>query len=169
VAVLSGDDAATLAVLAMGGDGVISVASNEIPGEMSALVRAWHAGDWAEARRLHDHWLPLMRANFQGGPNPVPAKAAMFAMGLLDCDATRQPLLPLADAPRERLTALLRSLGLVDGGGRMTETDEATTTTTMTAVMPTTTTTTTAAMPTNPTVIEADESTVATTAAGVAA
>jgi 4-hydroxy-tetrahydrodipicolinate synthase len=118
VAVLSGDDAATLAVLAMGGDGVISVASNEIPGEMAALVAAWHAGDPLETRRLHDHWLPLLRANFQGAPNPVPAKAAMLAMGLLDDDALRQPLLPLADAPRERLVALLRTLGLVDGGGR---------------------------------------------------
>ncbi len=119
VAVLSGDDAATLAVLAMGGDGVISVASNQIPAEMSAMVRAWHAGDWAGARCLHDRWLPLMRANFQGGPNPVPAKAGMLAMGLLDTDTTRQPLLPLADVPRERLTTLLRTLGLVDGGGRM--------------------------------------------------
>ena len=119
VAVLSGDDAATLAILAMGGDGVISVASNQIPAEMSALVRAWHTGDWAEARRVHDRWLPLLRANFQGAPNPVPAKAAMLAMGLLDTDATRQPLLPLAEAPRERLTTLLRTLGLLDGGGRM--------------------------------------------------
>lgn len=119
VAVLSGDDAATLAILAMGGDGVISVASNQIPGDMSALVHAWHAGDWNEARRLHERWLPLMRANFQGAPNPVPAKAAMLAMGLLDTDATRRPLLPLDAAPRERLTTLLRTLGLVDGGGRM--------------------------------------------------
>jgi 4-hydroxy-tetrahydrodipicolinate synthase len=114
VAVLSGDDAATLAVLAMGGDGVISVASNEIPGEMAALVAAWHAGNWVEARRLHDRYLPLLRANFQGAPNPVPAKAAMLAMGLLDHDALRQPLLPLADGPRERLTGILRELGLVD-------------------------------------------------------
>ena len=120
VAVLSGDDAATLAILAMGGDGVISVASNQIPGEMSAMVRVWQAGDWAGARRLHERWLPLMRANFQGAPNPVPAKAAMLAMGILDSDATRQPLLPLADAPRARLTTILRTLGLVDGGGRMT-------------------------------------------------
>jgi 4-hydroxy-tetrahydrodipicolinate synthase len=119
VAVLSGDDAATMAVLAMGGDGVISVASNEIPGEMSALVAAWHAGDWGEARRLHDRYLPLLRANFQGAPNPVPAKAAMLAMGLLDGDILRAPLLPLADAPRERLTTILRDLGLVDGGGRV--------------------------------------------------
>jgi 4-hydroxy-tetrahydrodipicolinate synthase len=118
VAVLSGDDAATLAILAMGGDGVISVASNEIPGDMAALVASWHAGDAAAARRLHERWLPLLRANFQGAPNPVPAKAAMLAMGLLDDDTLRQPLLPLADGPRGRLVALLRSMGLVDGGGR---------------------------------------------------
>ena len=118
VAVLSGDDAATMAVLAMGGDGVISVASNQVPGEVAAMVAAWHAGDWQQARRLHDRYLPLFRANFQGAPNPVPAKAAMLAMGLLDDDTLRAPLLPLADAPRERLVGLLRGLGLVDGGGR---------------------------------------------------
>jgi 4-hydroxy-tetrahydrodipicolinate synthase len=118
VAVLSGDDAATLAVLAMGGDGVISVASNEIPGDLAAMVGAWHAGDLALTRRIHDRYLPLFRANFQGAPNPVPAKAAMLAMGLLDGDTLRAPLLPLADAPREHLVGLLRTLGLVDGGGR---------------------------------------------------
>ncbi len=118
VAVLSGDDAATLAILAMGGDGVISVASNQVPGEVSAMVRSWHAGDPAITRRIHDRFLPLFRANFQGAPNPVPAKAALLAMGLLDRDATRAPLLPLADAPRDRLVALLRALGLVAGGGR---------------------------------------------------
>ena len=118
VAVLSGDDAATLAVLAMGGDGVVSVASNEVPGELAALVAAWHDGDAATARRIHERLLPLLRANFQGGPNPVPVKAAMLAMGLLASDAVRAPLLPLDDAPRERLTTLLRALGLVDGGGR---------------------------------------------------
>ena len=126
VAVLAGDDAATLAVLAMGGDGVVSVASNEIPAEMSALVAAWHAGDADGARRIHDRWLPLFRANFQGGPNPVPAKAALRAMGLLEDDATRSPLLPLDDAPRARLTALLRSLGLVDAGGRVAAPADAT-------------------------------------------
>lgn len=113
VAVLSGDDAATLAVLAMGGDGVISVASNQIPGEMAAMCAAAHAGDFEGARRIHDRWLPLMRANFQGAPNPVPAKAGMLAMGLLEHDGLRAPLLPLADAPRERLTVILRGLGLV--------------------------------------------------------
>jgi len=116
VAVLSGDDAATLAILAMGGDGVISVASNQVPAEMSALVHAWHAGDVAGARRLHDRLLPMMRANFQGAPNPVPVKAAMLAMGLLDDDALRQPLLPMADAPRERLAGILRAAGLLPAG-----------------------------------------------------
>jgi 4-hydroxy-tetrahydrodipicolinate synthase len=125
VAVLSGDDAATLAVLAMGGDGVVSVASNEVPGELAALVAAWHAGDPATARRIHDRLLPLLRANFQGAPNPVPAKAAMLAMGLLECDALRAPLLPLDDGPRERLVTLLRGLGLVAGGGRQARTTAA--------------------------------------------
>jgi 4-hydroxy-tetrahydrodipicolinate synthase len=120
VAVLAGDDAATLAVLAMGGDGVVSVASNEIPGEMSALVSAWHAGDVDGARRIHERWLPLFRANFQGGPNPVPAKAAMLAMGLLESDSTRAPLLPLDDGPRGRLATLLRGLALIGEGGRET-------------------------------------------------
>jgi 4-hydroxy-tetrahydrodipicolinate synthase len=120
VAVLAGDDVATLAVLSMGGDGVVSVAGNEVPAEMAALVRAALDDDWAAARRIHDRWLPLFRANFQGAPNPVPAKAAMLAMGLLGTDALRPPLLPLDDAPRERLATVLRRLGLVDGGGRLT-------------------------------------------------
>ncbi len=118
VAVLAGDDAATMAVLAMGGDGVVSVVSNEIPGEMAALVRAALAGDWPAARHAHERWLPLFRANFRGAPNPVPVKAAMRAMGLLERDILRPPLLPLADEPSQRLASLLRTLGLVDGGGR---------------------------------------------------
>ena len=66
-------------------------------------------------------WLPLFRANFAGAPNPVPAKAALVAMGIIERDDLRAPLLPLADAPRERLVELLRDLGLVDGGGRVAE------------------------------------------------
>jgi 4-hydroxy-tetrahydrodipicolinate synthase len=112
VAVLAGDDAWTLAVMAMGGDGVVSVASNEIPSEMAALCAAARAGDWDAARRTHERWLPLFLANFQGGPNPVPAKAAMQAMGLLATDAVRQPLLPLAEADRERLITTLEAVGL---------------------------------------------------------
>ena len=118
VAVLAGDDAWTLPVLALGGDGVISVASNEIPGEMVALCAAARAGDWEGARRIHARWLPLFGGNFRGGPNPVPAKAALLAMGLLRSDAVRQPLLSLADADRAVLHALLRETGLVESGGR---------------------------------------------------
>ncbi len=113
VAVLAGDDAWTLPILALGGDGVVSVASNEIPAEMAALCAAARAGDWDAARRIHERWLPLMQANFRGGPNPVPAKAALALMGLIGSDATRRPLLPLEGEPREAMGRLLRSLGLV--------------------------------------------------------
>lgn len=128
VAVLSGDDAATLALLAMGGDGVISVASNQVPGEMSSLVHAWHAGDVAETQRIHNRLLPLMRANFQGAPNPVPVKAGMLAMGILDSDTLRQPLLPLTEGPRARLAGILEGLGLVPTDMTATTTTTAATT-----------------------------------------
>jgi len=119
-AILAGDDAWTLAVLAMGGQGVVSVASNEIPGEMAALCSAARAGDWDEARRIHGRWLPVFRANFAGGPNPVPVKAALLEMGLIETDVLRAPLLPLDDGARERLVATLRASGLVEAvGGRI--------------------------------------------------
>ena len=122
VAVLAGDDAWTLPVLAMGGDGVVSVASNEIPGELVSLCAAAHAGDWDSARRLHARWLPLFLANFRGGPNPVPAKAAMALMGLIESDAVRRPLLPLDAEARAALAVTLRTLGLVETrGGRIVE------------------------------------------------
>ena len=125
VAVLAGDDAWTLPMLALGGDGVISVASNEIPGEMVALCNAAAAGDWDAARRTHARWLPLFLANFRGGPNPVPVKAALAMMGLLDGDAVRAPLLPLDADARASLAVTLRSLGLVDTrGGRVLSTRE---------------------------------------------
>ena len=120
VAVLAGDDAWALPILALGGDGVVSVASNEIPGELVALCDAARSGDWDGARRVHERWLPLFLANFAGGPNPVPVKAALELMGLLDVDAVRLPLLPLAAAARADLAAILRTLGLVEAsGGRM--------------------------------------------------
>ncbi len=111
-AVLAGDDAWTLPLLALGGDGVVSVASNEIPREMVALCAAARAGDWEAARRQHERWLPLFLANFRGGANPVPVKAALDAMGLL-ADGLRLPLLPLDEPHRERLGHLLVELGLV--------------------------------------------------------
>lgn len=123
VAVLAGDDAWTLPVLALGGDGVVSVASNEIPGELVSLCAAALAGDWDAARRIHERWLPLFLANFRGGPNPVPAKAAMALMGLIESDAVRRPLLPLDADARSSLAIGLRSLGLVEArGGRFVET-----------------------------------------------
>ena len=120
VAVLAGDDAWTLPMLAMGGDGVVSVASNEIPSELVALCAAARAGDWDAARRIHDRWLPLFLGNFQGGPNPVPVKAALALMGLLETDAVRRPLLPLEAEARAAMAITLRTLGLVEaGGGRL--------------------------------------------------
>lgn len=117
VAVLAGDDAWTLPMLALGGDGVVSVAANEIPGELVALCAAAASGDWEAARRTHERWLPLFSGNFRGGPNPVPVKAAMALMGLLDTDAVRGPLLPLDPDARAVLTVTLRSLGLLEAGG----------------------------------------------------
>ena len=115
-AVLAGDDAWTLAVLAMGGQGVVSVASNEIPGEMSSLCAAVRAGEWVRARRIHERWLPIFRGNFTGGPNPVPVKAALSLMGLIPTDTMRAPLLPLEPGERERLATILRAVGLVEAG-----------------------------------------------------
>ncbi len=111
-AVLSGDDSWTLALMGLGGDGVISVASNEIPATMVELCAAANDGDWATARRIHERHLDLFRINFVG-PNPVPVKAALAEMGLIS-DVLRQPLLPLADAPRAELLEVLARIGLID-------------------------------------------------------
>jgi 4-hydroxy-tetrahydrodipicolinate synthase len=120
VAVLAGDDAWTLPVLAMGGDGVVSVASNQVPGELVALCAAARAGDWDSARRIHERWLPLFQGNFRGGPNPVPAKAALMLMGLLDRDTVRAPLLTLDPDARAAMAVTLRGLGLLEAtGGRL--------------------------------------------------
>ncbi len=124
-AVMAGDDAWTLAVLAMGGDGVISVASNEIPVAMAELCGAALRGDWDRARTLHARWLPLFRANFRGGPNPVPVKAALAMMGRIG-DGLRLPLLPLEDPWRTRLRDLLRSEGLLVADPEAPTTDQGT-------------------------------------------
>jgi 4-hydroxy-tetrahydrodipicolinate synthase len=111
-AVLSGDDLWTLPTLALGGDGVVSVASNEIPAEMVALCRAAFDGEWDEARALHERFVPLFRANFADAPNPVPVKAALALLGLAG-DTLRQPMLPLEDGPRATLANVLAAAGVL--------------------------------------------------------
>lgn len=113
--VLSGDDSWTYSLLALGGDGVISVASNEIPAEMARLCALAHAGDWTGALALHNRLLDLMRINFIS-PNPVPVKAALAEMGLIE-DVLRQPLLPLADEQRRALVQVLAATGLLPVSG----------------------------------------------------
>ncbi len=87
---------------------------------MHALCAAAQAGDWELARRTHERWLPLFRANFSGGPNPVPVKSALALMGLFPTDSLRPPLLAFEPERRQQLATLLRSAGLVEAsGGRM--------------------------------------------------
>jgi 4-hydroxy-tetrahydrodipicolinate synthase len=109
-AVLAGDDSWTLTVLAHGGHGVISVASNEIPGPMAELCRVAAAGDWDAARRLHERYLALMRINFLT-VNPVPVKAALASLGLIG-NHVRGPLLPATEAQTAQIEAVLREAGV---------------------------------------------------------
>jgi 4-hydroxy-tetrahydrodipicolinate synthase len=109
--VLSGDDALTLPVLALGGDGVISTTSNVAPSEMVELVRAFRAGDLARARDLHYRLLPLFGALF-AETNPIPVKAALALAGLIR-DEIRLPLTPLTEPNRERLRVVMKELGLL--------------------------------------------------------
>jgi len=109
--VLSGDDALTLPLMAVGGRGIISVASNEIPAEMVRMVEAAERNDFAAARQVHARILPLMLINFVEA-NPIPVKAAMAAMGLLE-EAFRLPMVPPQPASREKIQNVLKDLGLV--------------------------------------------------------
>ena len=103
--VLSGDDALTLAVIALGGDGIVSVASNEVPDLMSRMTDLALAGDWTAARALHYKLLPLMEGNFIES-NPGPVKAVMAIMGLLE-EQFRLPLVPVQESTRARLKEIL--------------------------------------------------------------
>jgi 4-hydroxy-tetrahydrodipicolinate synthase len=111
--VLSGDDALTLPLMAVGGRGIVSVASNEIPAEMSRLVEMAERGDFAGARTLHQRLLPLMLVNFIES-NPIPVKSAMASMGLLD-EVYRLPMVPPSAASKARIDAVLQAVG-VSGG-----------------------------------------------------
>ena len=109
--ILSGDDSLTLPFMAAGAQGVISVASNVIPAEVSALVNAALAGDFAKAREIHFRLYPLFKDLFLE-PNPVPAKHALALRGEMQPDV-RLPLCEMGDAPRARLEATLRLLQLI--------------------------------------------------------
>jgi len=109
--VLSGDDAVTIPLIALGGRGLISVASNEIPAEMTKLVQLALAGDFAGARALQRAWLPLMEVNFVES-NPIPVKAAMAMMGLLE-PVYRLPMVPPLPQSQARIEAVLKSVGLL--------------------------------------------------------
>ncbi len=110
-AVLSGDDAVTLPLIALGGQGVISVVSNEIPAEMTGLARLCLNGDFAGARAVQRKYLPLMEINFVES-NPIPVKAALGLMGLLD-PVYRLPMCPPRPENLSRIEQVLESLGLV--------------------------------------------------------
>ena len=110
--VLSGDDAVTLPLIALGAKGIVSVASNEIPDLMSRMTELALAGNWEEARALHYRLLPLMEINFiESSPGPV--KAAMAMMGLLE-ENLRLPLVPIQEQSRARIREVITELGLLE-------------------------------------------------------
>ena len=107
--VLSGDDEITLPVMALGGDGIVSVVSNVTPKLMSQLCDKMHAGDVAGAREIHFRLLPWMRAAFIES-NPLPAKAALAMMGRIK-NVLRLPLVPMSDAHESTVRAALKAAG----------------------------------------------------------
>ncbi len=108
---LSGDDALAYSIVALGGDGCISVVSNEAPKEYSQLMRLCLKGEWTEALRLQYRLLPLMNINFIES-SPIPAKAALAMMGLME-ETVRLPLVPLTEPSRVKLKNALAELKLV--------------------------------------------------------
>ena len=109
--VFSGDDAITLPVIALGGVGIISVASNEIPSEMAAMTRAALDNDWTKARRIHRRYLPLMQANFIES-NPLPVKAVLAMMGRIG-EYYRLPLVPMKQETRQKLEVIAAEAGVI--------------------------------------------------------
>lgn len=108
--VLCGDDACTVPLMSIGGRGLVSVASNEAPGEIAQMVEACERGDYAAAREIHRRLMPLMTVNFvESSPGPV--KFAMSAMGLCEL-SFRLPMVPPRQASQEKVLAVLRDLGL---------------------------------------------------------
>ena len=114
---LSGDDPLTVAVMAIGGRGVISVASNAMPAEMAQIVELCEKGDFAAARKLHSWLLPFIQVNFVEA-NPIPVKAAMAAMGLLE-EAYRLPLVPPSQGARDKIMRVLQDLKMLGAAARI--------------------------------------------------
>jgi 4-hydroxy-tetrahydrodipicolinate synthase len=113
--VLSGDDSITIPLISLGGRGIISVASNEIPGEMTALAQAAMRGDYDTAREIQRRYFPLMEINFVES-NPGPVKAVMARMGLLQ-PVWRLPMVPPSAASMARIEQVLTNVGLLAGQG----------------------------------------------------
>ena len=109
--VLSGDDAMTLPVIAVGGVGVISVASNEIPHEMAELTRAALDNNWDKARQIFRKYLPLMQGNFIES-SPMPLKAVLAMMGRIE-EAYRLPMVPVRRDTRSKLQRIAAEAGLI--------------------------------------------------------
>jgi 4-hydroxy-tetrahydrodipicolinate synthase len=109
--VFSGDDAITLPVIALGGVGIISVASNEIPREMAEMTRLAFAGDWVAARRIQNKFVALMQANFIES-NPMPVKAVLAMMGKIE-EVYRLPMVPMKKETRAKLEAIAAEAGLL--------------------------------------------------------
>ena len=112
-AVLSGDDSLTLPIMSIGGVGIISVASNAMPAEMARMVAYAERGDFAAARGLHDTLMPFMAVNFIEA-NPIPIKAAMSLMGLLE-ERYRLPMVPPQPASRQKIVSVLENIVGVKG------------------------------------------------------
>ena len=111
--VFAGDDSVALPVIALGGTGLVSVASNVIPGQMSRMVRAALDDDWATARRINREFFRLMQAHFwEASPAPVKAVLAMIGRGE---DVLRLPMVPVSDGTRSKLEKLVSELGLLVG------------------------------------------------------
>ena len=113
---LSGDDPIAVDVMSIGGRGLISVASNAIPSEMVQVIELSEKGDFDGARRLHGWLLPFLQVNFVEA-NPIPVKAAMAAMGLIE-EAYRLPLVPPSAAARDKVMKVLQDLKLLGSAAR---------------------------------------------------
>jgi 4-hydroxy-tetrahydrodipicolinate synthase len=113
--ILSGDDSLTLPLIALGGHGIISVASNEVPGMMSKFAAACLEGRWEEARNWNRKLYPLMKINFVES-NPIPVKTALAMMGKIQ-EAYRLPLVKISEGARAKVASVLSGLGLIPGQG----------------------------------------------------